>query len=192
MIHKDYVPLKNVGSLTSMKLVNADGSDLAPLGTLVMKVSDIQTDHLFIVVDRLSVPVILGCDFLTRHGVVIDFDHCTFSCSKNPKVCGKLMLSATNSCMLVIDSDLPQAIPSKTNMSETDPDMPTDYHPLLESVLQEHRAIFRKKLGHTSVAEHVIETGNARPVKVPARPILFPGTCAHPAAGNGRCWNNST
>ena len=56
-----------------MKLVNAGGSDLAPLGTLVMKVSvgDIQTDHLFIVVDCLSVPVILGCDFLTRHGVVI-------------------------------------------------------------------------------------------------------------------------
>ena len=175
MIHKDYVSLKDVGSLISTKLVNADGSDLAPLGTLVMKVrvGDIQTDHLFIVVDCLSVPVILGCDFLTRHGVVIDFDHCTFSCSKNPKVRGKLMLSATNSCMLVIDSDLPQAIPFKTNMSETDSDMPTDYHPLLDSVLQEHRAIFRKKLGHTSVAEHVIETGDARPIKVPARPIPF-------------------
>ena len=94
--------------------------------------------------------------------------------------------------MLVINSDLPQAIPSKTNMSETDPDMSTDYHPLLESVLQEHRAIFRQKLGHTSVAEHVIETGNALPVKVLARPILFQGTCAHLAAGKGRCWNNST
>ena len=175
MIHKDYVPLKDIGPLTSMKLENADGSDLAPLGTLVMKISvdGIQTDHRFVVVDRLSVPIILGCDFLTRHGVVIDFDHCTFNCSKNPKVCGKLMLSATNSCMLVIDSDLPQAIPSKTNMSETDPNMPTDYHPLLESALQEHRAMFRKKLGHTSVAEHVIETGDSVPVKVPARPIPF-------------------
>ena len=77
MIHKDYVPSKDIKSLTLMKLVNADGSDLAPLGTLVMKVSvgDIQTDHPFIVVDRLSVPVILGCDFVTRHGVVIDFNH---------------------------------------------------------------------------------------------------------------------
>ena len=146
VIHKDYVSLKDVGSLILTKLVNADGSDLAPLGALVMKVrvGDIQTDNLFIVVDRLSVRVILGCDFLTRHGVVIDFDHCTFSCSKNPKVHGKLMLSATNSYMLVIGSDLPQTIPSKTNMSETDPDMLTDYHPLLDSVLQDHRAIFRK------------------------------------------------
>ena len=121
-----------------MKLVNADGSDLAPLGTLVMKVSvgDIQTDHPFIVVNRLSVPVILGCDFLTRYGVAIDFNHCNFRCSTNVKIQGKLMLNATNSCMLVIDNDVPQAIPSKINLSETDPDMPTDYLPLLDSVLQ--------------------------------------------------------
>ena len=151
--------------------LNARSQEIVP--TLVMKISvgGVQTNHIFVVVDSLSVPIILGCDFLTRHDVVIDFDHCTFNCSKNPKVCGKLILSATDSCMLVIDSDLPQAIPSKTNMSETDHDMPTDYHPLLEFALQEHRAIFRKKLRHTSVAEHVIETGDSVPVKVPARPI---------------------
>ena len=172
VICKDYVPLIDIGCLTLIKLMNADGSNLAPLGTLVMKISvGIQTDHLFVIV---AVPVILGCEFLPIHGVIIDFDHCTFSCSKNPKVCGKLMLSATNSCMLVIiDSDLPQAIPSKTNTSETDPYMPTDYHPLIESVFQEHRVIFRKKLGHTSVTEHVTETGDTLPVKVPARPIPF-------------------
>ena len=69
-----------------MKLVNADGSDLTPLVTLVMKVSVgyIQRDHIFIVVEHLLVPVILGCDF-TRHGKVIY--HCTFSCSQNPKAC---------------------------------------------------------------------------------------------------------
>ena len=68
VIHKDYIPLKDVGSLISTKLMNTD-ADLVPLGTLVMKVrvGDIQTDHLFIAADCLSVPVILGCDFLTRH-----------------------------------------------------------------------------------------------------------------------------
>ena len=123
--------------------------------------------------DHLSIPVILGCDFLTKHGVVVDFAHHTFSCSGKPKVGGKLMLSGTNSCMLVIDTDLPQAIPSKTSVPESDSDLPTDYHPSLESVLLEHRAIFRSQLGCASVAEHVIETGDAQPVKVPARPIPF-------------------
>ena len=175
VICKEYAPSKDVEPSISTKLVNADGSDLAPLGTLVLevKVGDIKSDHPFIVVDHLSVPVILGCDFLTKHGVVVDFAHCTFSCSRKPKVNGKLMLSRTNSCMLVIDSDLPQAIPSKTNVPEKDSDLPTDYHPSLESVLQEHRAIFRSQLGCTNVAEHIIETGNAQPVKVPARPIPF-------------------
>jgi len=118
------------------KLVNADGSDLVPIGTVVMRlnIGGIQADHLFTVVDHLSAPVILGCDFLTKHGVVIDFAQCTFSGTKNPRVCGKLMLSSTNSCTLVIDSDLPQAIPSKIDMSEVDPDIPTDYNPTLESV----------------------------------------------------------
>ena len=148
VICKEYAPSKDVEPLISMKLVNADGSDLAPLGTLVLegKVGDIQSNHPFIVVDHLSVPVILGCDFLTKHGVVVDFAHCTFSCFRKPKVNGKLMLSRTNSCMLVIDSDLPQAIPSKANVPEKDADLPTDYHPSLESVLQEHRAIFRSQL----------------------------------------------
>ena len=52
-------------------------------------------------------------------------------------------------------------------------DMPTDYHPALRQVLQDHAMIFRKDLGRTTVAEHVIETGEASPVKVPASPILF-------------------
>ena len=34
VIHKDYVLLKDVGSLISTKLVNADGSDLTPLEPL--------------------------------------------------------------------------------------------------------------------------------------------------------------
>ena len=53
MICKDYVPLKDVGPKTSMKLVNTDNSDLAQLGTLVMKVNvnNIHTEY----VDHLLV-----------------------------------------------------------------------------------------------------------------------------------------
>jgi len=62
VISKEYISSKDVNPLTPVKVVNADGSDLASLGTLVMNVSigDIQTDHSFIVVDHLSVPVILS------------------------------------------------------------------------------------------------------------------------------------
>jgi len=74
VISKEYAPSKDVDPLTPVKVVNADGSNLASRGTLVMKVSigDLQTDHSFIALDQLSVPVILGCDFLMKHGVVID------------------------------------------------------------------------------------------------------------------------
>ena len=53
VICKDYVPLKDVGPKTSMKLVNTDNSDLAQLGTLVMKVNvnNIHTEY----VDHLLV-----------------------------------------------------------------------------------------------------------------------------------------
>lgn len=52
-------------------------------------------------------------------------------------------------------------------------DMPTEYHPALRQVLQDHAMLFKSDLGHTTVAQHVIETGDAAPVKVPPRPIPF-------------------
>ena len=104
----------------------------------------------------------------------MDFAHHIFSCSGKPKVGGKLMLSGTNSCMLVIDTDLPQAIPSKTSVPESDSDLPTDYHPSLESVLTRAQSYLQEP---TWVCQlwliHVIETGDAQPVKVlcPSHPI---------------------
>ena len=76
--------------------------------------------------------------------------------------------------MLILDDECPQAMPSKALAVDTDTvDMPTDYHPALRQVLQDHAMIFRKDLGRTTIAEHVIETGEASPVKVLARPIPF-------------------
>ena len=65
-------------------------------------------------------------------------------------------------------------MPSKALAVDTDTvDMPTDYHPALRQVLQDHAMIFRKDLGRTTIAEHVIEMGEASPVKVPVLPIPF-------------------
>jgi len=51
--------------------------------------------------------------------------------------------------------------------------MPTDNHPAVGQVLQEHAAIFKQDLGHTTIIDHVIDTGNSHPIKVPPRPIPF-------------------
>ena len=55
--------------------------------------------------------------------------------------------------------------------------MPTDYHSALRQVLQDYAMLFKKDSGCTTVAEHVIETGDALPVKVrtftASRPIPF-------------------
>ena len=48
-----------------------------------------------------------------------------------------------------------------------------DHHPALGPVLKEHELLFRTQLGRTNIAEHVIDTGEASPVKVPPRPVPF-------------------
>ena len=51
--------------------------------------------------------------------------------------------------------------------------MPTDSHPAFSSVLQENKKLYRRHLGSTDIARHVIDTGDAPLVKVPPRLIPF-------------------
>ena len=76
--------------------------------------------------------------------------------------------------MLILDDEYSQAIPSKAPAMENHTlNMPTDYHPALRQVLQDNAMIFRKDLGRITVTEHVLETAEASPVKVPTRLISF-------------------
>ena len=173
----------------TITLINADGRKLTPLGTITVSLDlgIITVDHTLVVVEKLSTPVILGCDFLTTHGVTLDFKANTFH-TANSTLKGNLLLQSPHSCMLVLDDEYPQAMPSKAPTVENDTiDIPTDYHPALRQVLQDHAMLFRKDLGRTTVMEHVIETGNASPVKVPARPHSIPlfRTCSQPATRDG-------
>ena len=52
-------------------------------------------------------------------------------------------------------------------------DMPDNYHQALGSVLKDHEALFRCQLGKTNVASHVIDLGDACPLKLLSRPIPF-------------------
>ena len=87
-----------------------------------------------------------------------------------------LELTELKSCGIVtIDDDCPQAIPVK-RADKNDSiqfEMPTDVHPELEAVIQEFEELFSKQLGQTNVTRHVIDTGEATPIKVPPRQIPF-------------------
>ena len=62
-----------------IRLLNADGRTLLPAGIAQVNVAlgDFQTTQTFVIADNLSTPVILGCDFLNRHGFIINFKNCT-------------------------------------------------------------------------------------------------------------------
>ena len=170
VIHKNYVLPSSIRPLNSIRLTNADGTGLTSMGTSTVKVQldSFITSHAFIVVEQLSAPAIIGCDFLRQHGVVIDFGKGTF---RSLELSGVLKGKATTSCMLVLDDDCPQAIPH--NAHHTEFDIPTDCHPALNKILEEYRTLFKTSLGLTNATEHVIDTGDSPPVKVPARQIPF-------------------
>ena len=76
-----YIPPADIQPITSITLLNADGSSLSPVGTTTAQVAlnGLDTHHNFVVVNDLSTPVILGCDFLLKHGVLLDFGKSTFT-----------------------------------------------------------------------------------------------------------------
>ena len=45
--------------------------------------------------------------------------------------------------------------------------MPSDIHPSLAPVLDEFKACFSQQLGKTNVTEHIINTRDALPIKIP-------------------------
>ena len=176
VVHCNLIPPDHVQPRTPIGLINADGSNLTPVGITTAQVilNGLNTPHNFIVVERLSVPVILGCDFLFKNSVILDFGRSTFQCKNSGTQPEMLNLQAECLSMLVLDDDLPQAMPSTVQQSsQIYIDVPQNYHKSLESVLRDHAALFRRQLGKTNIARHVIETGDAHPVKLPSRHIPF-------------------
>ena len=70
-----------------IRLINVDGQALSSMGITETDVvlGDFQTTHTFVTVDSLSTPVILGYDFLTKHGLIIDFDNLTVRTSDHQR-----------------------------------------------------------------------------------------------------------
>ena len=113
---------------SSFTLINADSRKLTPRGPPLQSwtcMGIMTVNHTLIVVEKLFTPVNLGCDFLTKHGVILDFNTGTFNTATSAQE-GKIHL----------DDGYPKAMPSKATSSPPRTlDMPTEYHPALRQVL---------------------------------------------------------
>ena len=121
------------------KLVAVDGRPIASLGRATAKVQldNLTTHQTFVVAECLSAPVILGCDFLTAHGIILDFEKgtCRNKCHLQDT---KLSLLPRLSCNLILDDDYPQAVPYPASEEhEKQFDMPTEFHPVLSQTLKD-------------------------------------------------------
>ena len=135
---------------------------------------NLHVEQMFIILDNLSTPVILGCDFLTKHNLIMDFSQQTGYHADDPSFMLNMPVKKLNPCnTLTLDHELPQAIPSAVTSNTLPVDMPTGIHPDLLHIINSHQQLFSTQLGKTTTIEHVIDTGEASPIKVPPRPIPF-------------------
>ena len=119
VIHSEYVLSREVKPISSTTLTNADGTELSLKGTTTVPVilNSLDTPHPFIVVDHLSAPVILGCDFLSKHGVTLDFREGTFHCGHPKTQPEQFEIQGGCLSMLILDDDVPQAVPCQSKIT---------------------------------------------------------------------------
>ena len=173
VIRSEYVLPGDVKLMSSTTLTNADGTELSLMGTTTVPVilNGLNTSHTFIVVEHLSAPVMLGCDFLSKHGVILDFGNGTLHYNHPGNQTKQLESQEECLNMFVLDDDIPQAMPcSIKENNQVELDMLQNYH---KSAPKEHAPPFKCQLGRTNVPKHVIDTGDAPPVKLPSRSIPF-------------------
>ena len=108
---------------------------------------------------------------MIKHNLVIDFSQGVTCSSKTPTFQLRLQHSGNKSSackVLMLDDDLPQAIPTTLkNVKILSFDMPTEVHPALQQLIENHRELYSEQLGKTSVISHVIDTGDPSPVRLP-------------------------
>ena len=74
VISKKHINIDKLSPENSIQLISADGRSFMPLGTSLATITlgEFSASHTFLVVEELSVPVIMGCDFMSKHGLVLD------------------------------------------------------------------------------------------------------------------------
>ena len=83
VINKEHSPIQPI---KGTQLVNADGRTTSPFGTVIIPVTlgNLHVEQMFIILDNLSTPFIPGCDFLTKHNLIMDFSQQTVYHADDP------------------------------------------------------------------------------------------------------------
>ena len=175
---------------TIIQLVTASGEQLKVVDyvTAPVHVGDRTIEHNFIVVDKLITAVILGVDFMQKHGLVLDFSHTpvqevVYNINK-----GKVKMSDGLSTFLPIIQKAKSKINSAVAAVRRDEDvvdecavpnfgnlmasfnLPECPRPELRTVVDEFKTLLRTLPGKTDNADHYIPT-TGPPLRVPPRRI---------------------
>ncbi|MDD9853556.1 MAG: retropepsin-like aspartic protease/reverse transcriptase, partial [Deltaproteobacteria bacterium] len=176
-----------------LELVTASGEKLKVVDHIsaLVQVGEVQTNHQFVVVNRLVAPVILGVDFLQENGLVLDFSLPQVEVRKNAqgnqkretidvdtreeweKVYGTALKEKARVCAIAAIDPAGDAVDecSIPKFGDTDSfEYPENTAPGFKAVVEEFKDLFHTSPGVTSEAQHYIPT-TGNPVRVPPRRI---------------------
>ena len=168
-----------------LRLVTASGEPLPIVDHIVapVRVQQLDVDHDFVVVNNLVAPVILGIDFMQRHGLILDFTsvpvkvQCSVPDTPMPTellpILDAQRKTKSRVCATACMEDTAMDIDECTVPRFDQPvqfDMPECIRSNLAMVVQEYEHLFRTTPGETSEAYHYIPTSGS-PVRVPPRRI---------------------
>ena len=176
-----------------LQLVTASGEPISILDHVraPVQLGDLEVTHDFVVVKSLVAPVILGVDFLYKHGVVLDFTrtpvavrHSYTKSSPQPQgnstpeqllpVYEASQKARARACVITAITDPTTdvvdecAVPKFGGPVHTE--LPTCSRSDLAEIVHNYQHLFRTTPGVTSVAHHFIPT-TGNPVRIPPRRI---------------------
>ena len=147
--------------------------DTLGLATCVFEIAGARVIHEAVVVDSLPWDVILGVDFLERIGAIVNLRHGTLSVKgcTIPFVTSAGLRLPSKYHVCFVDED---AVEIRYHDMKVDSDVGEDVKMHLLNILSKNKRVFMQdggRLGRTDVVLHQIDTGDAKPVKQPARRI---------------------
>ena len=191
LVRQDIVKNCNIISqmpLPQIQLVTALGDKL-PIKDYVKVPIEVQgkkLTHDFLVVDKLITPVILGIDFLQKHGLTLNFSHSPVVISTTTHTASTATTRDILKPIWIAHQSVRKKYCRNIGLDNQEEDIddctvpkfdrpiqaefPQCANPTFDCIMQEYRELFRTSPGKTKAAHHYIPTSGA-PKRVPPRCI---------------------